>query len=215
MCFWSTQKWKCAAPTRTFSRCIVAVKTFRQNFHAARHSVQQKASEYSSNCRPAPMWYSRGAYRTACIYRMRQYEFLQRQRCCWRMWIMRLPSPSSGEFWELASRTIAKLEHFVCLLYRQNVGSLDIARHRVFVNNFRIDSSLPPTQDEFLLHAKRVNYQAAIHRRAVSRHICAPTPGEHGWIVEDDSISVLWMTKPIAPECLLQNAFCSCQKNSM
>jgi len=32
--------------------------------------------------------------------------------------------------------------------------------------------------------------------------------------VEDDSISVLWMTKPIAPECLLQNAFCSCQKTA-
>ena len=119
-----------------------------------------------------------------------------------------------GRVWELASRTIAKLERFVCLLYRQNIDSLDIARHRVFVNNFRTDSSLPPTQDEFLLHAKRVNYQAAIHRRAVSRHICAPPPGEHGWIVEDDSISMLWMTKPTAPECLLQNAFCSCQKTA-
>ena len=108
-----------------------------------------------------------------------------------------------GSIWELAPNTIAKLERFVCLLYRQNIDSLDIARHRVFVSNFRIDSSLPPTHDEFLLHAKRVNYQAAIHRRAVSRHICAPSPAEHGWIVEDDSISVLWMTKPIAPECLL------------
>ena len=117
-----------------------------------------------------------------------------------------------GSVWELASNTIAKLERFVCLLYRQNVDSLDIARHRVFVSNFRIDSSLPPTHDKFLLHAKRANYQAAIHRRAASRHICAPPPGKHGWIVEDDSISVLWMTKSIAPECLLQNAFCSCQK---
>jgi len=68
-----------------------------------------------------------------------------------------------GSVWELAPNTIAKLERFVCLLYRQNVDSLDIARHRVFVSNFRIDSSLPPTHDEFLLHAKRVNYQAAIH----------------------------------------------------
>ena len=40
----------------------------------------------------------------------------------------------------------------------------------------------------------------------------APSPVGHGWESDGNSLTFLWMTKPSAPECVLNVVHCGCKK---
>lgn len=74
------------------------------------------------------------------------------------------------------------------------------------------EQNLPPTQDALLLHCKRVNYQAAIHQRALQSFMDAPLPMGYGWELNDEyQLEVTWMTKKPAPDEILIDVHCSCK----
>jgi len=56
---------------------------------------------------------------------------------------------------------------------------------------------VPPIKDKLNLHVKSANYQAAICRRMTAVYIDAPPPEHHGWIVENGSINIKWMTQAL------------------
>ena len=67
------------------------------------------------------------------------------------------------------------------------------------------EKRLPPTSDCLKLHAKRANYQARIHKLATSSQTCPSCPSAHGWLVNNDSVSVRWMTLDPAPKELTRS----------
>ena len=92
------------------------------------------------------------------------------------------------------------IEKFVCELYgKGNVTDVNEARCEIFWVTFKMDT-LPPNQDSLLLHTKRSNYQAGIHRRCLQTVINAPSPQEHGWQLTTNAIDIIWNTLNTAPD---------------
>jgi len=106
------------------------------------------------------------------------------------------------------------MEQFVCSVYRRQHLSLVDLRHRLFMDKFRLDSTLPPTPDELKQHVKRANYQAAVWQRSLTPVMAAPNPLGNGWIESDSGeLSIHWMTVPVAPPELLDQIYCCCRKS--
>lgn len=72
---------------------------------------------------------------------------------------------------------------------------------------------LPPCQDALRQHTKRANYQAAIWRRALFANHDVPSPENHGWIIQEEKLSLNWMLLPPAPAALLDLIMCGCTGN--
>jgi hypothetical protein len=59
----------------------------------------------------------------------------------------------------------------------------------------------------------RANYQAYIWKHSIDGQFVAPTPNEHGWVIVDNKIDIVWMTKDPAPKPLLDLISCkTCKK---
>ena len=116
-----------------------------------------------------------------------------------------------GTSFQLDDEILPSLEKFVCLLYGQDAQSLDESRYKLFCSFPTTEQSLPPTKDALIQHAKRCNYQTAIHRRVLQQKINAPSPHGHGWKVEDGEVSVTWITKQPAPSVLAECLSCGCK----
>lgn len=120
-----------------------------------------------------------------------------------------------GTSWVLTESVIQTLEKFVCELYGQSSKtSVNDARFIIFKLKFKIDVALPPNSDSLLCHIKRVNYQAAIHRRCFDNIMNVPNPADHGWIIENTNITICWNTIPCVPDGLLKNILCKCKKSA-
>ena len=70
--------------------------------------------------------------------------------------------------------------------------------------------SLPPCQDGLNKHTLCANYQAAIWRNALHANPHIPSPESHGWRLQDDVLTVDWMSLPHAPEALMELVICGC-----
>ena len=93
-----------------------------------------------------------------------------------------------------------------------NVTDVNEARYEIFRVTFKMDI-LPPNQNALLLHTKRSNYQAGIHRRCLQTVINAPSPQEHGWQLTTNAIDIIWNTLNTAPDSILKAVYCSCKKS--
>ena len=80
-------------------------------------------------------------------------------------------------------------------------------------------SSLPPTLDALSMHVRRANYQAVIWRRALHPGSSLPGPHGYGWLCKPESgddpashssVEIQWMTRPAAPQALLDLVECGC-----
>lgn len=121
-----------------------------------------------------------------------------------------------GSTWNVPQESAKLIEKLTCELYGQkNISDLNELRYRLFKVGQYSQASLPPNKDSFMLHLKRANYQAAIWRKCLQRHIQSPPPEEHGWLVEmsgQQKLVVRYSTLPIAPASLLEFISCKCKK---
>ena len=73
--------------------------------------------------------------------------------------------------------------------------------------------SLPPTEDELLLHCRRVSYVPCLWRSALTANFDPPEPERHGWSrTENDSLIVTWMNQKPAPDSILEFFSCGCEQ---
>lgn len=101
-----------------------------------------------------------------------------------------------GNTFDVDNNLMVGLERFVCRLYRRSdVDRVNEARYRLFCSSAGSETSMPPCQDSLSQHAKRANYQAAIWKQASQPMITAPDPVEHGWLLENEQLSV-WSSRP-------------------
>jgi len=116
-----------------------------------------------------------------------------------------------GQDWDLADSDMADIEKFICELYgKGRMDTVNEVRYCIFQSKFKIDSTLPPNKDALVNHAKRANYQAAIHRRALKANIEAPSPIGHGW---NKDIAPLWNSIQYAPDSVMKHISCGCKKS--
>ena len=102
-------------------------------------------------------------------------------------------------------------ESFVCKLYgRPELTSINECRYVMFCAKQSQSQSLPPCQDSLNKHTLCVNYQAAIWRDALDANPDIPSPGNHGWNLENGFITIDWMSLTPAPEALMELTICGC-----
>lgn len=116
-----------------------------------------------------------------------------------------------GSEFDLPDALLVELEEFVCNLYGQPGKDINQVRYKLFCSSTASEQSLPPCRNALLQHTKRCNYQAAVHMRALSPYINAPSPDGNGWSITEGSINIVWMTQPSAPDSLIQCVSCSCK----
>lgn len=62
-----------------------------------------------------------------------------------------------------------------------------------------------------MLHIERSNYQAYIWNKCLLPKMRLQPPCGNGWLIEDDQLKVLWMTRPSAPDTLIEVVTCHCK----
>lgn len=102
------------------------------------------------------------------------------------------------------------IEELVCELYGAKASTINEARFQIFKNGGS-EKLLPPTNDALLQHVKRAKYQTKIWRSALKSKMACPGPDANGWCVEDDKISIHWLTKDYAPKSILKTTKCGCK----
>ena len=96
-----------------------------------------------------------------------------------------------GKTFTVDEAVIERLQELICLLYGVDSKSLNEAKYAIFCSPSKVsESSLPPTQDEFFLHAKRAWYQTAIWKSCLCGVQNAPKPTAYGWIEKDGALEV-------------------------
>ena len=104
-----------------------------------------------------------------------------------------------------------EIQKYVCALYGQkDVVEVNVARHNLFKLGKFAEENLPPNDDTLQQHL-RSNYQAFIWKNSLSNVLSLPSPSESGWMFEGDKLVARWMTRPCAPEGLLENVTCGCK----
>ncbi len=73
------------------------------------------------------------------------------------------------------------------------------------------DDMLPPTCDSLLQHIHRANYQAALWRQCLDAEMNIPSLHQQGWRLVDDELQIVWMTRPPAPDSILECINCGCK----
>lgn len=118
-----------------------------------------------------------------------------------------------GEEFSSAESLLADVEPLVCKLYGSPSSTrVNDARFTMFCSKAGNEQAIPPTKQALLQHVKRANYQAAIWKRADKAMMEAPAPVGHGWVMEQDELSVLWTTADMAPPDVLKLVKCNCSK---
>jgi hypothetical protein len=117
-----------------------------------------------------------------------------------------------GEEWELDVMS-DPVEKFVCAIYGSKESHVDAARYKLFVTNALGERKLPPTRDSLRLHLMRCNYQAKIQKSSFNCFMHAPSPTNHGWIMEDGVLCIEWMTMDPMPKELMEHSKCKCPKS--
>ena len=105
------------------------------------------------------------------------------------------------------------LNKFVCLLYGDDSSqSVDECRYNLFKAGKCSDDALPPNSDCLMHHIARSNFQATSWNRCLSPILQLPPAAGNGWQLESDGqLQILWMSRPSAPESLLEFVQCKCK----
>ena len=78
-------------------------------------------------------------------------------------------------------------------------------RYELFKSGKCSDDALPPTCDSLAQHINRANIQAASWCECLSAEVNLPSPVGNGWTLKnDDELEITWMTRPPAPQSLIE-----------
>ena len=117
-----------------------------------------------------------------------------------------------GRSAEVSEELLMSSGRFVCLLYGdQTSTSVNNCRYQLFKSGKYSDDALPPNGDSLQQHIKRANLQALAWNRCLSAQLQLPPAAGNGWKLTDGQLEIVWMTRPPAPESLLEYVSCKCQ----
>jgi len=123
---------------------------------------------------------------------------------------------SIGEEWEVSEDTFKDTEALVCQIYGKRCQSVDVLRYGIHcAKGGKVDpEALPSCESSLRLHVTRANYQAAIWRRAIVPLPVIPSPGGHGWEVDNISnvVEFVWLGSKSAPDEVLELLSCTCKR---
>ena len=105
-----------------------------------------------------------------------------------------------------------ELELLVFMLYGCKSRTVAAARHELFCSSQCMEKQLPPTASALLQHLIRACDQAAIWKRCDVGVVNTPSPVGHGWVIESGDLMVKWLSKPYAPQKLIELTHCRCKK---
>ena len=120
-----------------------------------------------------------------------------------------------GNSFEFDANLFASIESFVCAMYGRKCSNTNEARYKKFCSSKKKTpepQKLPPTRDALLCHCKRVSYVTALVKRSLENSPQVPSPVNHGWIMENNMLTIDWMLLPIAPPNVLDLISCNCSK---
>ena len=119
---------------------------------------------------------------------------------------------SLGSTFSPSDDLVAQLNKFVCLMYGDKTSeNVNKCRFALFKLGKCSDDMLPRTCESLLQHIRRTNYQAAIWRQCLDAEMDIPPPGCHGWWIVDGVLKIVWMTRPPAPDSILEFIHCGCK----
>ena len=120
-----------------------------------------------------------------------------------------------GQSLNIHEDIVEKIEAFFRSLYlisAKGPKTVDEARYVMFCQTSKSNMVHPPTSDSLLQHTKRANYQAYVWKKALVATQRLPSPDDHGWKLEDNSLVPHLMTKPPALSSILELTNCKCSK---
>ena len=104
----------------------------------------------------------------------------------------------------------------MCQIYGKRCQSVDMLRYDIHcVKGRKVElEALLQCESSLRLHVTRANYQAAIWKRAIVPLPVIPSPGGHGWEVDNISnvAKFVWLGSKPAPEEVLELLSCSCKR---
>ena len=108
---------------------------------------------------------------------------------------------------EVTENTVEILQSFVCHMYGKKDAlalgiSLNDLRYHIYCQKAGKVSceTLPPCTNVLEQHIKRVNFQTRIWRTSLQATVEPESPTENGWSIDNDGLSITWMTCNPAPE---------------
>ena len=108
---------------------------------------------------------------------------------------------------------VDELNKFACLMYGDKTSTnVNECRYELFKSGKCSDDVLPPTCDSLVQHINRANFQAASWCECLSAEVNLPSPVGNGWTLKnDDELEITWMTRPPAPQSLIECVECKCK----
>lgn len=117
-----------------------------------------------------------------------------------------------GSTFPPSDRLVSQLNQFVCLLYGDKTSAnVNECRYSLFRKGKYSDDVLPPNYDCLVRHIERANYQTAVWTQCQSAQVDLPSPTGNGWLLVNDNLQIVWMTRPPAPDSLLACVNCKCK----
>ena len=108
---------------------------------------------------------------------------------------------SLGSSWNLTEEHISKLEEFTCHFYGHKSNGVNLLRYKKYCSTKgKCDiERLPPCKSSLYQHCLRANYQCRVWRLSLEASSLIPS-AHHGWIINNDGISIKWMSCKPAPD---------------
>ena len=104
------------------------------------------------------------------------------------------------------------LNKFTCQLYGgKESTTVDNCRYTLFSSGKCSDDVLPPTCDSLVQHILRANFQTSSWCQCLSAEVIVPPPVDNGWNLANGELTIVWMTRPSAPQSLLECVECRCK----
>ena len=115
-----------------------------------------------------------------------------------------------GTSWITTDDLINNCIRFVCALYGKVMDDVDELRYQLFcAKRGKVDpSALPPCKSTLILHIKQANYQACVWRQATVPNPSIPSPSQHGWEADGETIKIKWPGSRPAPDEVLELLSC-------
>ena len=117
-----------------------------------------------------------------------------------------------GRSAEVSEELIISPGEFVCLLYGDQASTcVDECRYQLFKSGKYSDDALSLNRASLQQHIKRANLQALARNRCLSAQLQLPPTAGNGWKLMNGQLELVWMTRPSAPESILEYVSCKCQ----